>query len=150
MTTCGSFTRVYIRAAWDPSSVLLAPLCQQASSIEDCCNAAFEFASDNLRGGAANIFENMKNTITGQKASKSTSKRRQKKMVIDEDDHLLEKGLRIVKVKGDGRCLFRALVRKTFLLASTCIPAPPQKEKRDIIQLYRVTQALGTIVAKLL
>ena len=53
----------------------------------------------------------MKNTITGQKATKSTAKRRQKKVVIDEDDHLLEKGLRIVKVKGDGRCLFRALVR---------------------------------------
>lgn len=84
--------------------------------LEVCCTG-FGFASDGLRGGAANVLENMKNTITGQKATKSTAKRRQKKAVIDEDDRLLEKGLRIVKVKGDGRCLFRALVRD-FTLAS--------------------------------
>lgn len=71
----------------------------------------FEVAQYGLRGGAANIFDNMKHTITGRK-SETGPKRKSKRVVVEEDEEdSLEKGLRIVKVKGDGRCLFRALVR---------------------------------------
>lgn len=57
------------------------------------------------------MLDNLKHTITGQKP-KTATKHRQKAAAAyaDEDDYLLEKGLHIVKVKGDGRCLFRALV----------------------------------------
>jgi len=61
-----------------------------------------------LRGGAENPLQNLISTVTGQK---QTSKPGSKKKRSSTGGAKVEKGLRIVQVKGDGRCLFRALVR---------------------------------------
>jgi hypothetical protein len=82
-----------------------------------------------MRGGAGNPLEGLLSTITGQKQdSKSRSKKKR-----SSGGPKLEKGLRIVKVKPDGRCLFRALV--SFLSSSNpvetflgCISRPKPVE----------------------
>lgn len=61
-----------------------------------------------MRGGAENPLQGLISTLTGQKqASKPGSKKKRSST----GGAKIEKGLRIVQVKGDGRCLFRALAK---------------------------------------
>lgn len=78
-----------------------------SNSHSDSAEGPLEYTVMGMRGGAGNPLEGLLSTITGQKQdSKSRSKKKR-----SSGGPKLEKGLRIVKVKPDGRCLFRALAK---------------------------------------